>query len=159
MFHVLADDPRRNGTAAQPIQQQQQPVPHDLQALLQNPQLLSAAITGSIAGGATSAAASLAPQSGAMLQIPVGGADVGMQLQLNSGPASGSYTAAAGDNGMYSAAVGSWDADGAAVGIHSMGGQMQMGGFGGLAAAAALSQQPLGFADEADDPYDPEHPD
>ena len=81
--------------ALQSVQQQQQsqqaPVlSHDLQTLLQNPQLLSAAITGSI-----SAAAPAGSGSGSTLQMPVGGAADGMQLQLPSGPVRGAAAPAA----------------------------------------------------------------
>jgi hypothetical protein len=45
-----------------------------------------------------------------------------------------------------------------AGGEFAMPGQQQQGG-GGFGGLMALQQQQSGFADEADDPYDPEHAD
>lgn len=145
----LQDKPVSQGGPLQQAQQQQQPLQqqpvlaHDLQALLQNPQLLSAAITGSMSGAAAASnPGAIATQSGPMLQVPVGGPADGMRLQIPSGPVMGAaapwHVGSSGDNG---------------VGYDIMGGA----GFGGL--GAGIDQQQFGFADEADDPYDPEHPD
>lgn len=135
----------------QPVQQQQQqqsqqaPVlSHDLQALLQNPQLLSAAITGSIPAGPPPVRG-----GGSMMQIPTDGAADGMQLQLPSGPVMRAASSAA--------AAAPWAAGTLGAG---MGGGYNVGGGGGFGSlAAGMDEQQFGFADEADDPYDPEHPD
>uniref|UniRef100_A0A383V624 CID domain-containing protein n=1 Tax=Tetradesmus obliquus TaxID=3088 RepID=A0A383V624_TETOB len=159
-----------NPAQQQQQQQQQQPIiTHDLQALLANPAMLSAAITGAQQASAAAAAGmGFASQAmGMQLGLP----SAGVQLTLPSGPMPPAAAAGAMPPGAtgyaFSAAAPpqqqagfSGFGSGMAGGEYAVAGQQQQqqqgGGFGGL---MALQQQQSGFADEADDPYDPEHAD
>jgi hypothetical protein len=155
------------GLQPNPVQQQQpQMITHDLQALLANPAMLSAAITG--AQQANPAAASMGFSSQAM-SMQMGLPTSGVQLQLPTGPVLPAPPGAIPPGGAgyaFSAAAPAqqqvaYAGFGMAGGEYAMQGQQQQqqqqggGGFGGLMAL----QQQSGFADEADDPYDPEHAD
>ncbi|WIA10024.1 hypothetical protein OEZ85_010236 [Tetradesmus obliquus] len=164
------------GLQPNPVQQQQQQpiITHDLQALLANPAMLSAAITGAQQASAAAAAAGMGYASQAMgMQLGLPSA-AGVQLTLPSGPvppaaaaaAAGAMPPGAAGYAFSAAAPPQQQAGFSGFGVGMAGGeyavagqqqqQQQGGGFGGL---MALQQQPSGFADEADDPYDPEHAD
>jgi hypothetical protein len=158
------------GLQPNPLQQQQL-ITHDLQALLANPAMLSAAITGAQQGNAA-AAASMGFGSQA-LGMQMGLPAAGAQLQIPSGPVPGAAAAAAGAMPPGGAGYAfpaaappqmpqpppGFAGFGMAGGEFAMPGQQQPQGGGGFGGLMALQQQQSGFADEADDPYDPEHAD
>lgn len=172
------------GLQSNPMQQQQpsQIVTHDLQALLAHPEMLSAAIQSAQGGTAVAgmqpvplmsgppvppgppappvppSMAFSGPPQAMVLQMGPPSADGGVQLQLPTGPIPGTMPPGA-DAFTFAPHVqpAAYGGDGGGLGMK--GGYMmaqQQGGYGGL---AALQQQQSGFADEADDPYDPEHAD
>jgi hypothetical protein len=179
---VLAAAGGAMGLQPNPMQQQQQQQPpqppqlmaHDLQALLANPAMLSAAIIGAQQGSNAAAAGSMGFGSQAM-GMQMGLPAAGVQLQIPSVPVPAVAAGAMPPGGAgyaFSAAVPpqmpqppqppqpppGFAGFGMAGGEFVMPGQQQQGG-GGFGGLMALQQQQSGFADEADDPYDPEHAD